>query len=128
MDVEIIESRVSDNYFYGLQADGEAALIDPVDGSGAVDWVRDSGAELRYLVNTHFHQDHTGGNPTVLGSFPGVELVAGETDAERVESQLDDRGVDRRVAAGDVLTLGGGWPSRSWALRYSMIACVRSFG
>ncbi|MFB6350855.1 MAG: hydroxyacylglutathione hydrolase [Bradymonadaceae bacterium] len=107
MDVEIIESRVSDNYFYGLHADGEAALIDPVDGSGAVDWVREQGAELRYLINTHFHQDHTGGNPTVLGSFPGVELVAGETDADKVEAQLDDRTVDREVGAGDVLTLGG---------------------
>lgn len=107
MDVEIIESRVSDNYFYALESDGEAALIDPVDGSGAVDWVRENGVELRYLINTHFHQDHTGGNPTVLGSFPGVELVAGGTDAEQIETQLDDRRIDRTVDAGDVLTLGG---------------------
>jgi len=107
MQVEIIESRVSDNYFYGLESDGEAALIDPVDGSGAVDWVRDSGVELRYVINTHFHQDHTGGNPSVLGSFPGADLVAGETDAERIEAQSDDHRVDRRVEAGDALTVGG---------------------
>ena len=106
MDVEIIESRVSDNFFYGLHDDGEAALIDPVDGSRGVEWVREVGAELRYLVNTHFHQDHTGGNPSVLGSFPGVELVAGETDAERIEAQLDERRIDIRVAGGDTLELG----------------------
>ena len=106
MDVEIISSRVTDNYFYALEDAGEAALIDPIDGSAAVDWVRDNAVELRYLINTHFHQDHTGGNPTVLNNHPTVDLVAGATDAERIAAQLDGREIDRRVAGGDTLELG----------------------
>lgn len=106
MDVEIIASRVSDNYFYGLKDGGEAALIDPVDGSTAVDWVRGEDLQLRYLLNTHFHPDHTGGNPTVLSEFTDVQLVAGATDADRIVAQLDGKQVDRRVTHGDELTLG----------------------
>lgn len=102
MDVEVISSRVSDNFYYAAVDSGEAALIDPIDGSGAVDWIREHGLELRYLINTHHHRDHTGGNPSVLGSFPGAELVAGDEDAAKIQ----EGEVDRTVAHGDELELG----------------------
>lgn len=106
MDVEILESRVSDNFFYAVEDSGEVALIDPVDGSQAVDWVRDRGLEVRYLVNTHFHRDHTGGNPTVLGKVSGADWVVSAGDADRIASQVDDYRIDRRLGAGDELELG----------------------
>ncbi len=106
MEIEILESRVSDNYFYAVEDAGQAALIDPVDGSTAVEWVRETGAELRYLINTHFHPDHTGGNPTVLEAFPGVEWVAPQAEAERIDGQVDGEGLDGGLAAGDELEVG----------------------
>jgi hydroxyacylglutathione hydrolase len=107
MDVEIIASRVSDNYFYAIHDNGEAALIDPVDGTAAVEWVRQSGVELRYLINTHFHQDHTGGNPTVLDSFPGAEWAAGAGDASRIVGQVEGFELQHQLGLGDELELGG---------------------
>lgn len=108
MEVEILASRVSDNFYYGLTVDGAAALVDPVDGSGAVDWLRENGYELRYVFNTHFHRDHTGGNPTVMGAFPGADLVVSAGDAERIRAQLSDAqpGVDQTISGGDELELG----------------------
>lgn len=108
MELDILASRVSDNFYYGLSNGREAALIDPVDGSGAVDWVRESGYELRYVINTHFHRDHTGGNPTVLGAFPGADLAVSLGDADRIRGQLPEGeiGVDRTISGGDRLELG----------------------
>ncbi|MFB6265299.1 MAG: MBL fold metallo-hydrolase [Bradymonadaceae bacterium] len=106
MNVEIFASTVSDNFFYAVESDGRVALVDPVDGSQAVDWVREHGYELRYLINTHHHRDHTGGDRTVLNTFHAVELVAGEEDADEIDAQLSGGSVDRTVTDGDVLELG----------------------
>ena len=106
MRVDMLESRVSDNFFYGVHDDEEAALVDPVDGERALEWVRQKGVDLRYVLNTHFHQDHIGGNSTVLESRPGATLVASRGDADRIEAQSSTHGVDRRVEKGDVIPLG----------------------
>lgn len=36
---------------------------------------------VRYLVNTHWHQDHTSGNADYLETFPGLAIVAHPTTA-----------------------------------------------
>jgi hydroxyacylglutathione hydrolase len=105
MEISVLESTVSDNYFYGLTHGDDVALIDPVDGRRAVDWVESAGGSLTYLVNTHFHQDHIGGNPTVLEAFPSAQLVVGDTDADRVLQSCDPQNI-LRVEAGDAIDLG----------------------
>lgn len=106
MNVEAIASDYSDNFFYLISDDaGQAALVDPIDGEKAVAYLEDNGLELRWVINTHFHHDHIGGNDTVFARFGRAELVAGSRDAERIEAQ-QSRGVDRRVAGGDVVTVG----------------------
>src|SRR5205807_631278 len=41
---------------------------------------------VRYLVNTHWHYDHTMGNGAYMDAFPGVTIVA------HVETQKQIRG------------------------------------
>lgn len=85
MNVTALKSTISDNYFY-LVSDrsGHAALIDPVDAPPAIAAVREAEVELDFVVNTHFHHDHTAGDDAVLDAFPHANLLAGP-DADRIE-------------------------------------------
>jgi hydroxyacylglutathione hydrolase len=107
MELHTLHSRISDNFFYILESNGDAALIDPIDGEQAVEFVGAHELEPRYLVNTHFHHDHIGGNDAVFAAFPDVELVAGETDTPRIDDQQSSgRSVSRQLAQGQTLELG----------------------
>ena len=82
-------------YIVGDETSGIAAVIDP---SFSPDKVlarcEELGLEVRYLVNTHGHYDHTGGNDVVIGA----------TGARTVGHGLI--GPDISVADGDELSLG----------------------
>ncbi len=104
MNIEILRSNISDNYFYLVSDEaGRAALIDPVDAETAIATVREGGFELEYVINTHFHHDHVGGNDAVLEAFPQANLLAGP-DAERIEG---DHPVDKTLKGGEELHVGG---------------------
>ena len=108
IDVDVLESTISDNFFYVLRAGGRAVLVDPIDGERAVEHLRQEGLEPVLLINTHFHHDHIGGNPAVFEAFPEIELVAGAVDADRIDDQQPaGHGVSRRLEAGDRLEFVG---------------------
>lgn len=109
MNIEILRSNVSDNYFFLLNDGEKAALVDPIDGAQAVEKVREGGLELVYVINTHFHPDHVGGNQEVVAAFPEAKVVTGEGDAEAIDGQFQgagERGVDETVSGGDVICFG----------------------
>lgn len=110
MNIEVIKSRKGDNFFYLISdAGGTAALVDPIDGEQAVERVRSAGVELKYVLNTHFHPDHVGGNPAVLQAFPEAQVIAGAGDAAMINAQFrgpNQRGVDLEVAQGDRVQVG----------------------
>src|SRR6476659_7291219 len=51
---------------------------------------------VRYLVNSHWHWDHWGGNQTYQGAFPGLQIITHEKTRElmlTVEPRWNDKGL-----------------------------------
>ncbi len=101
MQVHVIQSQVTDNYFYLLSADdgSDGLLIDPVDPDAALAAVKAHGITLRYLVNTHGHPDHTRGNGAVMAAA-SVPLYAHAGDAGWIGA------VDHPIGAGERFQIG----------------------
>ena len=80
---------LSDNYAYFIvdNATGETAVVDPADAdlvtkeftrlSGLWSASHDTSLALAYVLATHKHQDHSGGNKQLALQFPLVEVVGG---------------------------------------------------
>lgn len=65
----------------------EAAVIDP--GGDAPEIVKAlEGAEVRYILLTHGHYDHTGGAAALLEAFPGAALYIHKADFQDVDPSL----------------------------------------
>ncbi|OQS00846.1 hydroxyacylglutathione hydrolase, mitochondrial-like isoform X1 [Achlya hypogyna] len=82
---------LADNYAYILidKASGDCAVVDPADPIAVIDVWRevalryaDTGVSLRlkYVLTTHKHYDHAGGNKKIAAEFPGVVVVGGILD------------------------------------------------
>ena len=63
MKVEIIKC-LQDNYSYLIidETDQSACVIDPGEAKPIIDFVEDNKINLKYILNTHHHYDHVGGN------------------------------------------------------------------
>ena len=74
----------------------EKVLVDSCVSDSSVDdyivpGLRDLGLELSditWLINTHAHGDHMGGNDRILTSCPSIKLAAFEVTADKVENPL----------------------------------------
>tara|TARA_Y100001001_G_scaffold105567_1_gene103276 strand:+ start:374 stop:1141 length:768 start_codon:yes stop_codon:yes gene_type:complete len=89
LKIEIIQA-LEDNYIYGLldEKTGEAAILDPGESQPAIDWITREGLELRYVINTHHHWDHTNGNKELVEKY-GAKLAAPATEADKIKQQID---------------------------------------
>ena len=65
----------------------EAAVVDP--GGDAPEIIRAlEGAELRYILLTHGHYDHTGGAAELARDFPQAKVYIHERDVRGVDTDL----------------------------------------
>ena len=87
------------NYLIACAETGEALAIDPLDHRKCLARAKEKGWEITQVLNTHEHHDHTGGNAAVIAAT-GAKLIAHHRAGGRIE------GVDRGVAAGDVVKVG----------------------
>lgn len=100
--LEIIQiPALNDNYIYLLHepVSGETAAVDPAEAEPVLAALQEHGWKLTYILNTHHHADHVGGN-LALKRETGCKIVAAKIDSPRIP------GIDIEVKHGDTIRLG----------------------
>jgi len=99
MILEQVRTAGDRNFGYWIMDEStkEAAVIDPSGKPQAfLDRAKKSGAQIRWIIATHDHGDHTG----------GIQQIAQKTDAQMVFHENAYTNSDRKVKHGDKLPLG----------------------
>jgi hydroxyacylglutathione hydrolase len=91
---------LSDNYGFVIrdEATGKTACIDTPDAKAILAELKTLGWGLDFILNTHWHPDHAGGNAEVKAAT-GATIVA-PPEVEKISA------IDRVVVDGDVVMLG----------------------
>jgi len=100
--MEIVQLPVlHDNYIYLIHDpdSGETAAVDPALAQPVLDTLNDKGWRLKFILNTHHHWDHVGGNLDIKAKT-GCRIIASDFDKNRIP------GIDSAVAEGDSIALG----------------------
>jgi len=80
---------LSDNYIFLLYdpARNVAAVVDPAQAEPVLERLKELGANLVAIFNTHHHADHVGGNASLLKQFPDAIAYGGAEDRGRIPGQ-----------------------------------------
>ncbi|MEQ1619819.1 MAG: hydroxyacylglutathione hydrolase [Methylococcales bacterium] len=100
--LEIIQLPVlTDNYIYLLHdtKSDSTAVVDPALSEPVLDELKRQNWQLNWILNTHHHADHVGGN-LELKAKTGCKVIAANTDKHRIP------GFDQGVDEGDVIAIG----------------------
>ena len=92
---------LSDNYIYLIHdpVSLETAVVDPALAQPVLDVLQAKSWQLTYILNTHHHADHVGGNVHIK-QLTNCKVIAAQADWDRIP------GIDQGVKEGDVITLG----------------------
>ena len=93
-----------DNYSYIIFCTNSnaVAIVDPgYDASKALEFISSKDLELKYIIITHYHSDHTSDCQRIKEFLPSSKIVASESDGAKLGIA-----VDIIVSDGDRLKLG----------------------
>ncbi len=84
MKVEIIPC-LKDNYSYLIidEKNNSACVIDPGEATPIINFLENKNIKLKYILNTHHHFDHIGGNKDLKEKF-GSTVVGFKDDSHRI--------------------------------------------
>lgn len=101
LEIEQIPTR-KDNYVYLLRESGQGkvGVIDPSDAEPVIAALDRLGWRLTDIINTHHHNDHTGGNLELKERY-GCTVTGPRADRDRIA------GIDVEVGDGDIFMFGG---------------------
>ena len=100
LQIEQIPTR-KDNYVYLVRekGQGKVGVVDPSDAEPVLAALERLGWSLTYIINTHHHNDHTGGNLELKEKF-NCTVVGPLADHNRIA------GIDIDVGDGDTYQFG----------------------
>lgn len=100
LEIEQIPTR-TDNYVYLLKESGQGrvGVVDPSDAAPVIEALDRLGWTLTDIINTHHHNDHTGGNLELKEKY-GCVVTGPLADHDRIA------GIDVDVGDGDTFMLG----------------------
>ncbi len=100
MSIQIYQIQaLEDNYIYVLHAEGRTAVIDPSESKEVLAFLQQHNWTLEYILNTHHHFDHVGGNEDIK-QYKQCLVYASGYDQGRIP------GCDKGLKEGDIITLG----------------------
>jgi len=84
MKIEIIKC-LQDNYSYLIidESNKNACVVDPGEAKPIIDYIEKKDIRLKYILNTHHHYDHVGGNIELKKKY-GSNVVGFKGDKDRI--------------------------------------------
>ena len=84
MRIEILKC-LQDNYSYLIidETNKNACVVDPGESIPIINFVEKNNIKLKYILNTHHHYDHIGGNLELKEKY-GSKIVAFKDDKSRI--------------------------------------------
>ena len=84
MKIQIIKC-LQDNYSYLIIDENslDACIIDPSEAKPIIDFVENNNINLKYILNTHHHYDHVGGNKELKNKY-NAKIVGFKKDNDRI--------------------------------------------
>ena len=96
MKIEIIRC-LKDNYSYLIidEVSLDACVVDPSEPAPIINFVEENKIKLKYILNTHHHYDHVGGN-TELKKRYNLNIVGFKGDKDRIP-EIDTLVEDNKI-------------------------------
>ncbi len=85
------------NYLIVCEETGVAMAVDPLDHEQCLRVAKESGYDIRTILNTHEHWDHIGGNQAIVDATGAMVLAHHKADIE---------GQSKGLKAGDAIRIG----------------------
>ena len=84
MRIEII-SCLQDNYSYLIidETNNDACVVDPSEAKPIINFLENKDIKLKYILNTHHHFDHIGGNKELKKKYKSI-VIGYKNDAHRI--------------------------------------------
>ncbi|VAI34663.1 unnamed protein product [Triticum turgidum subsp. durum] len=101
LQIELVPC-LQDNYAYILHDvdTGTVGVVDPSEAVPIINALEKRNQNLTYILNTHHHYDHTGGNLELKAKY-GAKVIGSEKDKDRIP------GIDITLSEGDTWMFAG---------------------